>query len=183
MDLYRFRILIDDASEAFRDVEIRANATFFDLHRAILDAFEFKGQEMASFYVSDDDWERGHEVPLMDMGMLDDGTTAMTMENVMIGDHVEKADQKFIYVYDFLNMWLFYVELVKTEEAENPPTGQAGSPEFAKVVFSHNDAPLESTRTAGFDLEDIDLSEEESGEFEEVDDDALEDLGDIEEFK
>ena len=183
MDLYRFRVLVDDKTEAFRDVEIRAIATFFDLHRAILDAFDFKGQEMASFYVSDDEWERGHEIPLMDMGMLDDGTKAESMENVMIGDHVETAEQKFIYVYDFLNMWCFYVELVKTEEMEDLPTGKAGVPEFAQVVFSHNDAPLESTRNAGFDLEDIDLGDEGDGEFEEVDEDATDDLGDAEEFK
>ena len=176
MDLYRFRVLVDDKTESFRDIQIRANATFFDMHRAILDAFDFKGQEMASFYVSDDEWERGHEIPLVDMGMLDDGTKAEIMDQVMLGDHVEVEEQKFIYVYDFLNMWCFYVELVETTDTDN-------GPEFAQVIFSHGDAPLESTRNAGFDLDDIDLSEEDGEELEEMDGDTMDDPDDSEEFK
>lgn len=174
MHLYRFRVLVDDKTESFRDIEIMAHATFFDLHRAILDAFGFLGQEMASFYVADDDWQRGEEVPLMDMGMLEDGTTAQTMEHVMIGDHVESEDQKFIYVYDFLNMWCFYVELVNVEDTDQ-------GPEFAKVVFSHGEAPKEDSRNAGFDLEELASTEdfvEDEDDLEDVEDldpDTLED--------
>lgn len=173
MHLYRFRVLVDDQVEAFRDIEVMAHATFFDLHRAILDAFAFQGQEMASFYVCDDDWQRGEEIPLMDMGMLDDGSTPTTMEQVMIGDHVESEDQKFTYVYDFLNMWCFYVELVQTTESDQ-------GPEFAQVVFSHGEAPKEDSRNAGFDLEELASTEgftEPDGaeDAEDLDPDTLED--------
>ena len=55
MRIYRFRVLIDHESEAFRDIEIGSEQTFLDLHTAIKDAFAFIGQEMASFYVSDEE--------------------------------------------------------------------------------------------------------------------------------
>lgn len=46
MRIYRFRVLIDRESEAFRDIEIGSEQTFLDLHNAIKDAFAFIGQEV-----------------------------------------------------------------------------------------------------------------------------------------
>ena len=62
-----------DKSEAVRDIEIESNSTFEVFHRAILDAFGFQGEEMASFYVSDQEWNYGREIPLADMGLAEDG--------------------------------------------------------------------------------------------------------------
>ena len=59
MRIYRFRVLIDDPSEAFRDVEIGSEQNFLEFHRAIKEAFGFSGDEMASFYVSDEEWGKG----------------------------------------------------------------------------------------------------------------------------
>ncbi|MCB0793783.1 MAG: hypothetical protein KDB88_03525, partial [Flavobacteriales bacterium] len=67
MRIYRFRVLIDDPSEAFRDIEIGSDQTFLEFHQAIKEAFGFKGDEMACFYVSDEEWSKGPEVPLADM--------------------------------------------------------------------------------------------------------------------
>ena len=53
MSIYRFRVLIDHPSEAFRDIEIASEQTFLEFHTAIKEAFGFTGKEMACFYVSD----------------------------------------------------------------------------------------------------------------------------------
>ena len=58
MSIYRFRVLIDHSSEAFRDIEIASEQTFLEFHTAIKEAFGFKGNEMACFYVSDADGTR-----------------------------------------------------------------------------------------------------------------------------
>ena len=89
MALYRFRVLIDDKSEAFRDIEIRSNQTFLDFHKAIKKAFGFIGEEMACFYVSDEEWSKGSEVPLADMGFAEEGTTIPAlMHETQIADHM-----------------------------------------------------------------------------------------------
>ena len=44
MRIYRFRVLIDHPSEAFRDLEIESEQNFLDLHKAIKEAFAFIGQ-------------------------------------------------------------------------------------------------------------------------------------------
>ncbi len=120
MNLIRFRVIIDIEEDVFRDILIDKSSPLEDLHRGILAAFDFGEGEMASFFKSDEDWGRGREVPLMDMGMDDSGTPFPSMRNVVVGDMVELANDRMVYVYDFLRMWCFYVEVVALEEGEKP---------------------------------------------------------------
>ncbi|MBX2972935.1 MAG: hypothetical protein KF797_07525 [Flavobacteriales bacterium] len=139
MRIYRFRVLIDHESEAFRDIEIGSEQTFLHLHTAIKDAFAFIGQEMASFYVSDENWDKGPEIPLADLGFAEEGEVPALMEQVHISDHIRSTSQRFIYAYDFLHMWMFMVELI-----------QAGDPEagatYPRVVMSMGTAPDEHSK-------------------------------------
>lgn len=152
MRIYRFRVLIDDPSEAFRDIEIRSDQSFLDLHKAIKDAFAFIGQEMACFYVSDEEWGKGPEIPLADLGFAEEGEVPALMEEVQIGDHIRSTQQRFIYAYDFLHMWMFMVELIA---ATDPATGV----EYPRVVMSMGTAPDEHSKE--MDLADGILPEDE----------------------
>lgn len=116
--IYRFRIILDNDTEddIFRDLEIRETDSLEDLHNIITQSFGFDGTEMASFYISDDTWEQGEEISLFDLS--DDGS-ARLMNETEISDVVHEAQTKLIYVYDFLSMWTFYVELAEiVEETE-----------------------------------------------------------------
>ena len=62
--IYRIRIILDCDGEVFRDIEIRENSSFEDLHLSIINYFNFNGGEMASFYISDDSWKQGEEIML-----------------------------------------------------------------------------------------------------------------------
>ncbi|MFT3886088.1 MAG: hypothetical protein QM724_11875 [Flavobacteriales bacterium] len=139
MAIYRFRILIDDPSEAFRDIEIRSSQTFLDLHKAIKKAFNFSGDEMACFYVSDDEWTKGVEIPLADMGFAEDGKMPLMMHEVQIGDHIRDTHQRFVYAYDFLHMWMFMVELIHADE---PVKGRR----YPQVVMAMGTPPGEHSR-------------------------------------
>ena len=61
MPSFKFRVLLDTdgSEEIFRDIVISTNENFELFYRAIITAFEFTGQELASFYVSNDSWEKG----------------------------------------------------------------------------------------------------------------------------
>jgi len=67
--IYRFRVILDNDTEEdiFRDFEIRESDTLEDLHNVITQCFGFDGTEMASFYLSDDEWNQGEEISLFDM--------------------------------------------------------------------------------------------------------------------
>ena len=62
--IYRFRAILNSKEEVYRDLEIQDTASFEDFHNAITQAFGFEGQEMASFYESNEQWEQLDEIPL-----------------------------------------------------------------------------------------------------------------------
>ena len=66
--IYRIRIILDTKDDVLRDVEIKSNSSFEELHFAIVDAFNLKGNEMASFYLSDENWKKGEEITLESFG-------------------------------------------------------------------------------------------------------------------
>ena len=115
--IYRFRVILDNDTkdeDVFRDLEIREDDTLEDLHNIITQSFGFDGSEMASFYRSDDQWNQGEEISLFDLS--DDGS-ARLMNETAINTVTFEMQTKLIYVYDFLSMWTFYVELAEIVEA------------------------------------------------------------------
>ena len=108
--IFRIRIILDVEADVLRDIEIEAKCTLKNLHQAITKSFGFLGNELASFYESDKDWKQGKELPLFS---IDDNAT---MENVKLDQIFIGSQKRLIYVYDFLNMWTFYVELKESGE-------------------------------------------------------------------
>ncbi len=108
--IYKIRVILNADEDVIRDIAIEGSSSLEDLHNAVTNAFGFSGDEMASFYRSDDEWIQGEEFPLFDMSDgLDNKTRMSEME---ISGVLEDPGDKMIYVYDFFNMWSFYVELI-----------------------------------------------------------------------
>lgn len=167
--IYRFRIILSDEEDVFRDIEIKASDTLEDFHNAIIQAFGFDGSEMASFYKSNDLWEEGEEISLFDIG--DVPGEVRVMNKTLIKDVASKEETKMIYVYDFLTMWTFMVELADIIEHEE---GQA----YPNVMFSHGQIPYTSEEDDNDYSEDY--SEESEDYFDEdidLDPEDYEDLG------
>ena len=108
--IFRIRVILDVEEDVLRDIEIEAKSTLKDLHEVITKSFGFLGNELASFYESDKDWKQGKELPLFS---IDDNAT---MENVKLDQIFKGSQKRLIYVYDFLNMWTFYVEIKESGE-------------------------------------------------------------------
>jgi len=117
MNIFKFRVIIDTEEDVFRDIEIGTEVSFRNFHENILKAFEWKEGEMASFYLSNEMWEKGAEIPLMDMDELEKKEGSINMSNSKLCDFISKPDEKIIYVYDFLRMWCFYIELISVKKA------------------------------------------------------------------
>ena len=66
--IYRFTLISDEVDDFIREIKIDSEATFFDLHEAILKAAGYKDDQMTSFFICDDDWEKDQEITLEDMG-------------------------------------------------------------------------------------------------------------------
>ncbi|WP_422081210.1 IS1096 element passenger TnpR family protein [Ulvibacterium sp.] len=120
--IYKIRIILDAEEDIFRDLEISAENTLEDFHNAITQSFGFLGSEMASFYTCDDNWNQDEEIALFDM--TENGSDVRLMNETFLEDILTEKTPKLIYVYDFLNMWTFFVELadiVKKEDGRSYP--------------------------------------------------------------
>ena len=147
---YTFRILIDYEKDVFRDIEMSSEQRFLDLHQAILDAFEFSGEQMASFYMSNEDWDKGEEIMQFDMGE----DIARSMENTSLGEMVDAVGAKVLYIYDFLRLWIFYLELVAIAEEESGAT-------YPIVTSSIGIPPKEEDKSADFEMPKGSFDEDE----------------------
>ena len=66
--VYKFRIISDEVDDFIREIKIDSDASFYDLHEAILKCTGYKDDQMTSFFICDDDWEKEIEITLEDMG-------------------------------------------------------------------------------------------------------------------
>lgn len=168
------RVVPDVEEDVFRDIQIGTNQSFLDLYQAIIKIFGFRGDQLASFYLSNDEWDKGHEIALMDMGSPSPSGLPTEMSQATIGDLILKKEQKIILVYDFLKMWCFFMEVLDVVEIEGD-----GTP---KVIMSFGEAPVEDDKELPDLMEGIDLGENEDKKKSEYED-ILDEFGDPDEFE
>jgi hypothetical protein len=119
MAILKFRAYYEEDDSVYRDIVIKHTQTFQDLHYAILKAYEFDNKHKATFYRSNDNWQRGREISL-EKYEKDYRAEPLLMEQTAIGSEIRDTNQKFIYVYDFDKNWTFLVELINVSKDENP---------------------------------------------------------------
>jgi len=119
MAILKFRVYFEEDDSVYRDVAIRHTQTFYDLHSIILKAFEFDSKFGATFYRSNDNWQRGREISL-DKYDKPYKVAPLIMSETTIGSEIRDPNQKFIYVYDFAKNWTFQVALINVSKEENP---------------------------------------------------------------
>ena len=154
--VYKFRVILDVKEDVFRDIAIQGEATLEDLHNVINQSFGFVGNEMASFYLTDDDWNQGEEITLFDVS---ESGEIRLMEETIIESVVSEDEPKLLYVYDFMSMWTFFVELVEIDEEETGASYPAEAPEKSFVADDFDEFEDE--------FNDFDLDEDDYGSFSE----------------
>lgn len=170
MTVYRFRILLDHREDILRDIEIDASASFMDFHEMIIKSLGYSGLEMASFFMSNEDWDKGEEIALMDMAEPGQDSVK-AMSDTRLNEMVTEKGDKMLFVYDFLRMWIYYVELVAVLEV-------AEANDLPKVVLAVGNPPNENAEPE-MDMSDFDAYDDddeygdeydEGSEFESLDD-------------
>jgi len=130
--IYKIRIILDAKDDIFRDIEIDASNSMEEFHNAITQSFGFLGNEMASFYTCDEEWNQEEEIALFDMS--ESGSEVRLMNESFLEDILTIKRPKLLYVYDFMNMWTFFVELA--DMVENQP-----GVTYPNVLFSFGELP------------------------------------------
>lgn len=112
--IFTFRLVSDEVDNFKREISIDSDATFLDLRNAICDSVNYDKGQMNSFFLCDDNWEKGKEITLEDMG-ADSADDVYLMEETPLSDFLDDEGQRLIFVFDYLTDRCFFMELKKTQ--------------------------------------------------------------------
>ena len=108
--VYKFLILSDEVDNFAREISIDADATFLELQDAILDSVNFTKDQITSFFICDEDWEKKTEVTLIEMDSSSEYDSWL-MESTKLSDLVDEEYQKLLFVFDNMADRAFFMEL------------------------------------------------------------------------
>jgi hypothetical protein len=173
--VYRFILLSDEVDNFRRDITIDSEATFFDLHNAVLDSVAYSKDQMASFFICDDDWTKKTEITLIEMDSSSEEDN-FVMDSTRLSELLEDEKQKLVYVFEYLTDRSFFIELREIIPGKNQ--------EKALVTRSEGKAPEQISLMEEFDVinvplistDDEDFFDDDHFNLDEYDDDDFGDL-------
>lgn len=163
--LFRIKFISDEVDGFLREIKIDRDATFLDLNKVILKSCGYPDDQMTSFYICDEEWERGQQITREDMGAGDVDEDIYVMENTSLSEFIEDEDQHLEFVFDPFADRCFFLDVKEMIPGQN-----LDEPE---IVRSVGDAPQQ--------INDMDLDiaplKVKKGAAASSDDDFDDDLG------
>ena len=65
--IYRFIFVSDEVDNFYREIQIDSEASFLDFHKAILESVGYPDDQMTSFFICEDNWEKREEITREEM--------------------------------------------------------------------------------------------------------------------
>lgn len=116
--VYRFKLVSDEVDNFSREIEIDSDASFLQLRNAILDSVGYSKDELDSFFLCDDDWQKEEEITLEDMDTSSDKDSWL-METTPLYEMIEEEGQKLIFVFDYMTERSFFMEMKESIPGRN----------------------------------------------------------------
>ncbi|MFT3948717.1 MAG: hypothetical protein QM763_17265 [Agriterribacter sp.] len=118
MAILKFRVYFEEDDSIYRDIAIKHTQSFLDFHFAILKSFEFDNKHQATFFRSNDNWQKGREISIEKYDRAYK-VAPLIMADTTIGSEIKNPNEKFMYLYDFSRNWGFLIELINVSKDEN----------------------------------------------------------------
>jgi hypothetical protein len=180
--IYRFLIVSDEVENFKREIKIDADATFYDLYKAIIDCTGYSDKEMASFVLCDDNWRKEMEITLVKMDTSSD-EDSYSMEECVLSDYLEEEKQKLMFIFDYFTERALYMELseiIPGKKLKQPlctlSKGEA-PPQITNFEEMTSDTTLQDMGESFYGDESFDMDELDQEGFEGLDDFSTE-IGD-----
>lgn len=122
MAILKFRVFFEEDDTIYRDIVIKHDQSFFELHQTILTAYEFDSIHQATFFRSNDSWQRGRAISLEKYDDVEYKVEPLDMFDTTLGSEIKDTGQKFVYIYDFNKNWTFQVQLIGISKEVNSKT-------------------------------------------------------------
>jgi len=183
--VYRFLILSDEAANFKREIQISSEATFLDLHHAILDATQYERNEICSFFLCDDDWSKKVEITLIEMGAPSE-VDIYLMENTPLEELLEEEQQKLLYIFDYMYERAFFMELreiITGKHLEKPVCSLSiGQPPVQTLTIDEVEKRVEHFDLGEDFYGDSDFNDDELDHLDDYDQESIDSIFDDERF-
>jgi len=165
--LYKLLILSDEVDDFVREITIDSDATFLDLHNALLDSIGFSKDQMTSFFLCSYDWEKEQEITLVEMDSGSDYDN-LVMSETVLADYILDEEQKLLFIFDYLLDRAFFIELKEIIPGKTlisavcsmskglPPTQMIDDNDEVAVLTTTTTIDETFYGDEGFDLEELD---------------------------
>ena len=175
--IYRFTLISDESDDFVREIQIDPDATFYDFHKAILQSVDYKDNQMTSFFICDEGWEKEKEITLEEMN-ADPEVDCWIMKDTLLSDLIEDEHQKVIYVFDYMTERSFFIEqteIVTGKQIKGAKcTRSEGEPPAQEVNFEEYEIKL----SANLDLDEYFYGDQDY-DMEDLDCEGFEGLGEM----
>ena len=167
--IYKIILLSEEVDDFKRVIAIDADATFLDLHNAILDSVGYTKDQPTSFFLCDDDWTKLTEITLIEMDTSPDEDSYI-MEKTHLREGLEEEGQKFMFIFEYLTERAFFLELNEIIPSKNqskpeciksvgkPPVQSLSIDDFAQSIAQSADLILDENFYGDddFDIDELD---------------------------
>lgn len=173
--IYKFLLLSDEVENFSLEIKIDPESTFLQLNDTIIEALNYSKDQLTSFFICEDNWERKTEITLIEMDSSSE-EDVWTMENTRINEFVEDEHQRLLFVYDQMGDRSFFMELRKIEfgcTLDTPTTKLKGTP--PQQVLPLEELDKKYSDVPSLDLDD-DFSMESGYNDDELDTEGFSDL-------
>ncbi|MBW6499425.1 MAG: plasmid pRiA4b ORF-3 family protein [Bacteroidales bacterium] len=150
MHIYRFKFTFEEQDDFLREFDVRSDQTFEEFHNAITENLGLDKGMLSSFFITDARFRKKREISLIDMSPEElperdeeeqQEEKMLVMKDAVVSDFIDDPHQKLLYIYDYLNYWTFYLEMLKIAPA-NP------NESYPRVFKSLGEVPRELTAKA-----------------------------------
>lgn len=131
--VYRFRMISNEVKNFVRDIEICSTQNFFDLHKTIQDNLNYDCTLIASFFTTNENWEKEQEFTLFEM-TDDERFSTIPMDKAELKEFIKNPKQRILYIFDFFNERAFFLELMSSAD-KLPCTG------YPRITYSKGIPP------------------------------------------
>lgn len=180
--VFNFRVVSDEEPGFRREIQIDADATFLDLRNAICDSVDYDKNQMSSFFICADNWEKEKEITLEDMGSESDEDVYL-MEESILSDFIEDEGQRLMFTFDYMtdrSLFLEMKELITRKNLKDPVcTLSKGAAPAQFIDIDEFDDNLAAKQASALpDIDDLDESFYGSDGYndDEMDTDAFDEL-------
>ena len=179
--IYRFIVISDEVDNFMREFQIDSDSTFLEFHKLIIDSCGYTDDQLTSFTICENGWEKGQEITMVVMD-TDADVDSYIMAKTRLSDFLDEEKQHLLYTFDPLADRVFFIELSEiilrksmkggklTKKLGDAPQQQLDFDEmFSRNPIQTDNGILEGEDFFGdgIDEEDIDLEglEISEGEF------------------